>query len=88
MFLLVTPKGGKYWRYKYRLAGKERKASLGTYPETSRAEARERHGKMRKQVGRGDDPVIEEAKEKSEKAAVLAARRPPFARSRRNGTTP
>lgn len=76
LFLLVTPKGGKYWRYKYRLAGKEKKASLGTYPETSLAEAREKHGVMRKQVERGDDPVLEVTKEKAEKEAVRAARMP------------
>jgi integrase len=76
LFLLVTPKGGKYWRYKYRLAGKEKKASLGTYPETSLAEAREKHGWMRKQVERGDDPVEARINEKAGKEAVRAARRP------------
>jgi integrase len=76
LFLLVTPKGGKYWRYKYRLAGTERKASLGAYPETSLAEAREKHVAMRKQVDGGDDPVDERQKDKREKEAVRAAQRP------------
>jgi integrase len=75
LFLLVTPKG-KYWRYKYRLAGKEKKASFGTYPETSLADAREAHVKMRKQVEAGDDPVEARINEKAGKEAVRAARRP------------
>ena len=28
---------GKYWRYKYRFAGKEKLLALGTYPEISLA---------------------------------------------------
>jgi hypothetical protein len=30
---------GKYWRYKYRFAGKEKLLALGTYPEISLADA-------------------------------------------------
>jgi hypothetical protein len=30
---LVTPGGGKWWRLKYRFAGKEKLLSLGVYPE-------------------------------------------------------
>ena len=32
MFMLVTPAGGRWWRLKYRFAGKEKLLSLGTYP--------------------------------------------------------
>jgi len=39
LFLLVTPSGGKWWRFKYRFAGKEKLLSLGTYPEVSLKEA-------------------------------------------------
>jgi len=31
MYLEITPKGGKWWRFKYRFAGKERRMSLGEY---------------------------------------------------------
>jgi integrase len=75
LFLLVTSKG-KYWRYKYRLGGKEKKASFGTFPETSLAEAREAHDKARKQVQAGDDPVEAKVKEKADKEAARAARLP------------
>ncbi len=33
LYLLVTPKGGKYWRLKYRFGGKEKVLAFGTYPE-------------------------------------------------------
>lgn len=32
LFLLVQPTGGKLWRLKYRLGGKELKLAVGRYP--------------------------------------------------------
>jgi hypothetical protein len=43
LFLWVQPAGGKWWRYKYRFAGKEKLLALGTYPDVTLADARERH---------------------------------------------
>jgi hypothetical protein len=42
MYLLVHPKGGKYWRLKYRVNGKEKLLSFGVYPEVSLEEARQK----------------------------------------------
>ena len=56
LFLLVTPAGGKGWRFKYRFGGKEKLLSLGTYPEISLAKARERRDIAREQVAVGVDP--------------------------------
>lgn len=58
LFLLVTPKsgGGKWWRFKYRFAGKEKLLSFGTYPETTLAEAREKKREARKAIKAGIDP--------------------------------
>jgi integrase len=56
LFLLVSPAGGKWWRFKYRLGGKENLISLGTYPEVSLAQARGRRDEARKQVADGIDP--------------------------------
>jgi hypothetical protein len=39
LFLLITPTGGKLWRFKYRFGGNEKLLSMGTYPGTSLAEA-------------------------------------------------
>jgi hypothetical protein len=37
LFLLIEPSGSKLWRLKYRVAGKEKKLLLGSYPDVSRA---------------------------------------------------
>lgn len=47
MYLLVNPSGAKYWRLKYRYAGKEKKLALGVYPEVTLAEAREKRYQAR-----------------------------------------
>ena len=36
LFRLVTPQGGKYFRFKYRFDGKEKLLALGTYPSLIR----------------------------------------------------
>lgn len=56
MYLLVTPAGGKYWRYNYRYAGKRKTLALGVYPEISLADARSRHFSAREDLARGTDP--------------------------------
>jgi len=35
LYLLVTPAGGKLWRFKYRFDGKEKKLAFGNKPEVS-----------------------------------------------------
>ncbi|MBC8745096.1 MULTISPECIES: tyrosine-type recombinase/integrase [Paraburkholderia] len=40
MFMLVTPAGQKYWRLKFRFAGKEKLLPLGVYPEIGLKQAR------------------------------------------------
>lgn len=52
LYLEVRPNGGKWWRFKYRYGGKEKLISLGTYPDVSLKEARERRDEARK-PGRG-----------------------------------
>ena len=56
LYLEISPKGGKWWRLKYRYAGKEKRLSLGTYPDTSLKEARERRDGARKLLRDGVDP--------------------------------
>jgi integrase len=56
LFLLVHPNGSKYWRFKYRYAGKEKLLSLGVYPDVTLANARERHQQARETVANGIDP--------------------------------
>jgi integrase len=58
LYLFLTNDGTRSWRYDYRLKGKRQTLALGLYPETSLAEARERHSAARKQVGAGESPVL------------------------------
>ena len=57
LYLLVTERGHKWWRFKYRSGGKEKLLSLGTYPEISLADARERRDEARKQIAHKIDPA-------------------------------
>ncbi|OUR63489.1 integrase [Methylophaga sp. 42_25_T18] len=56
LYIEVTPKGGKRWRFKYRFGGKEKLLSLGIYPEITLKEARNRRNTHRRQVAEGIDP--------------------------------
>ena len=53
---LYVRAAGKYWRYKYRFAGKEKLLALGTYPDISLADARKLHQAARENLADGIDP--------------------------------
>jgi integrase len=69
LYLEVAPSGGKWWRLRYWLAGRENRLSLGTFPEVSLAQARERRDEARKLLAQGVDPS---AARKAEKAGEEA----------------
>lgn len=56
LYLEIAPTGGKWWRLKYRHVGKEKRFSLGVYPEVSLKDARERRDAARKLLAEGIDP--------------------------------
>lgn len=56
LYLEIMPNGSKYWRLKYRFGGKEKKLSIGVYPEISLSEAREQKEKARKLLANNIDP--------------------------------
>lgn len=57
LYIEITPKGGKRWRFKYRFGGKEKLLSLGVYPDVSLKAARARRDDLRVQVADGIDPA-------------------------------
>jgi integrase len=56
LHLLFTPTGGKWWRWKYRFAGKEKGLSFGVYPDVTLKSAREKRDAARQQLAAGIDP--------------------------------
>ena len=75
LYLYITPKGQKYWRFNYRFAGKRKTLALGVFPE-----ARTQHAEARKQIKNDIDPSdvrraaklsMAQSKENSFKAIAL-----------------
>jgi hypothetical protein len=67
LFLLITPTGGKLWRFKYRFDGKEKLLAFGTYPAISLADARQRRDEARRQIAHGIDPgAVRKAQKQAE----------------------
>ncbi|TGB35094.1 tyrosine-type recombinase/integrase [Burkholderia thailandensis] len=71
LYLEVAPSGGKWWRLKYRFGGKEKRYSLGVYPEVTLATARKKRDEAREKLAAGIDPG--EAKKAEKRASLLAA---------------
>jgi integrase len=72
LYLEVATSGGKWWRLKYRFGGKEKRISLGVYPEISLKDARERRGEARKLLANGTDPSQHRKAEKAATAALAS----------------
>jgi integrase len=72
LYLEIAPAGGRWWRLKYRFGGKEKRLSLGVYPDVSLAEARGRRETARKLLAAKIDPS-EQRKEDRRVAAALEA---------------
>jgi integrase len=68
LYLEVTPTGSRWWRFKYRIAGKEKRISLGVYPDVGLKDAREKLDEVRKQLAANIDPS---GQRKAQKAAVI-----------------
>ena len=58
LYVEVTPEGGKRWRWKYRVAGREKLLSMGVYPDVTLAAARARRDDARKLLASGVDPSV------------------------------
>jgi integrase len=56
LYLLLNPKGSRWWRFDYRFEGKRKTLSMGTYPDTGLKDAREKRDAARKLLAAGVDP--------------------------------
>ncbi|EGF6029277.1 tyrosine-type recombinase/integrase [Salmonella enterica] len=71
LYLLVNPNGSRYWRMKYRYAGKEKLLSIGVYPDVTLAEARDKRTKAKRILAAGDDPSeVKQAEREAKNLAV------------------
>ena len=72
LYLEVAPAGGKWWRIKYRFNKKDKRISLGTYPETTLKEARIKHLECRKLLRDDIDPSEHRKAKKLSRAGQAA----------------
>ena len=56
LYIEVSPKGSKLWRFKYRYQGREKLLALGRWPEVSLREARDLRDAHRLSLRQGEDP--------------------------------
>jgi integrase len=73
MFLLLSPSGSRWWRFKYRVDGSEKLLSLGVYPDVSLKLARERRDEARRLLATGVDPCAKRQAEKLSRADTFEA---------------
>lgn len=71
LFLMVNPNGSRLWRLKYRMAGKEKLLSIGSYPAVSLAMARDARMEAKRKLASGIDPS--EAKQAARREDAEAA---------------
>lgn len=74
LVLEARPTGAGWWRLRYWRDGKEGLLSLGTYPEVSLKDARQRRDDIRKLVAAGKDPSENRKAEKAERARERASK--------------
>ena len=72
LYVEVSPTGGKWWRFKYRFGGKEKRLALGVYPDVDLKKARRRTSDARAQLADGIDPGAHRKAARAARA-VLAA---------------
>lgn len=66
--LEVKPTGKKFWRYRFRLHGKQLMMTLGTYPAIGLAEARKKRDEAKAVLDTGVNPVQDRAIKKKKAA--------------------
>jgi integrase len=72
LYVEVTPAGGKRWRWKYRIGGREKLLSMGLYPAVPLAAARARRDDAKKLLASGVDPSVHRQAAKAAQAESAA----------------
>ncbi|WIF67277.1 Arm DNA-binding domain-containing protein [Metapseudomonas otitidis] len=72
LFLWIRAAGGKSWRFRFRLDGKQSHISLGTVDKVSLAQARQLASEARQLVAQGRHPGLEREAKKAQAAIARA----------------
>jgi hypothetical protein len=80
LYLLVTPEGSRWWRLRFRVHGKEKMLSLGTFPDVSLKLARDRRDQARRDLANGIDPSAKRRIEKMASGNTFRSHRPGMVR--------
>ena len=72
LYLLITPNGGKHWRFDYTFSGKRKTLAFKSYPEITLADARQRREEARKLLANDIDPgeIVKAQKQVQEASAT------------------
>ena len=73
LYLIVTPSGSKWWRFRFRFDGREKSLSLGIYPDVSLKQARQKRHEMRSALAAGIDPAARRRAERCTRGDTFEA---------------
>ena len=59
LHVLIQPNGSKTFRLKVKINGKDRRLTLGAFPDMSLSDARQKAAELKKQIKQGIDPTAE-----------------------------
>ena len=58
LYLLVTPGGGKLWRWNFKYDGKQKTMAFGAWPQVTLSDARAKRDEVAGHLAEGNDPTI------------------------------
>ena len=70
LYFVAEPERSSWWRFDYRINGKQKTLSVGLYPEISLPEARARRGELREQVANTIDPSQQRKAERASQSGA------------------
>ncbi|MCX7099531.1 MAG: integrase arm-type DNA-binding domain-containing protein [Methylococcales bacterium] len=70
LYFVAEPERSSWWRFDYRIDGKQKTLSVGLYPEISLADARTKRAGLREQVANGIDPSQQRKAERASQSGA------------------
>ena len=70
LYFIAEPSRNSWWRFDYRIAGKQNSLSAGIFPEVTLANAREKRTEFKSLVSKGIDPSAQRKSEKDSKSGA------------------